>query len=157
MIIALASERFGCCLAMRDFSDGNRAEIDWMMTAGHCISNKCTISIAAMNPCVNSRFTGCLLITHLPVKAELQRRPELVGRPLIITTAGSARPQVLDAAPEAVGVWAGQTVAEALSRCAGAVTLPVDMEYLSEVNDGLLAALWDVVPLVLQSRLPLVG
>ena len=119
-----------------------------MMTAGSCISNRRANSIAGMNLCVNSGLTGCLLITHLPVKAELRRRPELAGRPLIITTAGPARPQVLDASAEATGVMAGRSVAEALSRCAGGVTLPVDTGYLSEVNDGLLAALWDVVPAV---------
>ena len=119
-----------------------------MMTAGCCIPNRRTNSIAAMNLCVNSGLTGCLLVTHLPVKAELQRRPELAGRPLIITTAGPARPQALDASPEAVGVVAGQSVAEALSRCAGGVTLPVDAGYLSQVNDDLLAGLWDVVPAV---------
>ncbi len=119
-----------------------------MMTAGCCIPNRRTNSIAAMNLCVNSGLTGCLLVTHLSVKAELQRRPELAGWPLIITTAGPARPQVLDASPEATGVMAGQSVAEALSRCAGAVTLPVDVGYLCEVNDGLLAALWDLVPAV---------
>ena len=119
-----------------------------MMTAGGCIPNKCTNNIAAMNRRVNSGLTGCLLVTHLPVKAELQRRPELAGRPLIITTAGPAHPQVLDASPEATGVAAGQSVAEALSRCAGAVTLPVDSGYLSAVSDGLLTGLWDVVPAV---------
>ncbi|MDE0343011.1 MAG: DNA polymerase Y family protein [Deltaproteobacteria bacterium] len=101
-----------------------------------------------MNFCVNSGLTGCLLVTHLPVKAELRRRPELAGRPLIISTAGPARPQALDASPEAAGVATGQSVAEALSRCAGAVTLPMDTAYLSEVNDRLLSALWDVVPAV---------
>ena len=101
-----------------------------------------------MNFLNDGRLTGCLLITHLPVKAELQRRPGLAGRPLIITTVGPARPQALDASPEATGVAAGQSLAEALSRCAGAVTLPVDIAYISEVNDGLLAALWDAVPAV---------
>ena len=94
------------------------------------------------------RLTGCLLVTHLPVKAELQRRPELAGRPLVITNAGPARPQVLDASSEATGVAAGESVAEALSRNAGAIALPVDTGYLSGVSDGLLAALWDVVPAV---------
>ena len=96
----------------------------------------------------DGRLTGCLLVTYLPVKAELRRRPEMGGRPLIITTAGPVRPQVLDAFPNATGVFAGQSVAEALSRCADAVTLPVDTEYLSEVNGGLLAGLWDVIPAV---------
>ena len=96
----------------------------------------------------DSRFTGCLLATHLPVKAELQRRPELAGRPLIVATSGAGRPTVLDASLEATGVSAGQTVAEALSRCHEAVTLPADDAYLSDVNDALLAALWEVVPAV---------
>ncbi len=101
-----------------------------------------------MNFSESPKLTGCLLVTHLPVKAELRRRPELASRPLIITTGNTTRPQALDASPAAVGVAVGQTVAEALSRCADAVTLPLDTEYLSGVNDGLLAALWDFVPAV---------
>ena len=104
--------------------------------------------MVVMNPLTDDRLTGCLLITHLPVKAELQRRPELAGRPLIVTNGGPKHPVVLDASADAAGVAAGQTVAEALSRCRDAVTIPVDAGYLSEVNDGLLAALWDVVPAV---------
>ena len=101
-----------------------------------------------MNVFADGRLTGCLLATHLPVKAELQRRPELAGRPLVVTAGGPKRPVVLDASAEATGVVAGQTVAEALSRCQDAVTLPVDDTYLSAVNDALLAALWDVAPVV---------
>ncbi len=118
------------------------------MTASRCGSHGRANSIIAMKFCESSRITGCLLVTHLPVKAELQRRPELAGRPLIITTCGNKRPVVRDASAEAAGVAAGQSVAAALSRCAGAVTPPVDAGYLSEVNNALLAALWDVVPTV---------
>lgn len=116
------------------------------MTAGRCGPHGRANSIIAMK--IRERLTGCLLVTHLPVKAELQRRPELNGRPLIITIGGNKRPVVLDASAEAAGVANGQTVAAALSRCVGAVTLPVDAGYLSEVNDALLAALWDFVPTV---------
>ena len=101
--------------------------------------------MALLNAC---KLTGCLLATHLPVKAELQRRPELADQPLIVTSGGPTRPVVLDATAEATGVIAGQTVAEALSRCQDAVTLPIDDGYLSQVNNALLAALWDVVPAV---------
>ena len=101
-----------------------------------------------MNTLTDGRLTGCLLVTHLPVKAELQRHPELAGRPLIVTNGAAARPQVLDASAEATGVSAGQIVAEGLSHCRDAVTIPVDDRYLSEVNDALLAALWEVVPAV---------
>ncbi len=101
-----------------------------------------------MNALIDGSLTGCLLVTHLPVKAELQRHPELVGRPLIVANGDATHPRALDASAEATGVATGQTVAEALSRCRDAVTIPVDGRYLSEVNDALLAALWDVVPAV---------
>ena len=110
--------------------------------------NRSANSISVMDLRVNSRIAGCLLVTHLPVKAELQRRPELAGRPLIITSGGPKRPVVLDASAEASGVTAGQNVAAALSLCVDAVTLAVDAGFLSEVNDALLAALWDLVPAV---------
>ena len=90
--------------------------------------------------------TGCLLITHLPVKAELARRPELAGRPVIVAGGDPRRRLVMDAAPEAMaaGVCAGQPLTEALSRCANAVALTVDETCLSEVNDAMLAALLGV-------------
>ena len=122
------------------------------MTGGRCRSHGRANSIVIVNFLNDGRLTGCVLVTHLPVKAELQRRPELIGRPLIVTSGDTARPAVLDASAEATGVTAGQTVAEALSRCQGAVTLPVDAGYLSEVNDAVLAALWDVVPAVEAAR-----
>ena len=98
--------------------------------------------------CTDVRITGCLLVTHLPVKAELLRQPELTGRLLIVTLSDRGRHLVLDASGEAAGVLAGQTVAEALSQCSGAVTLPADPIYLSEINDTLLAGLCDAVPQV---------
>ena len=125
-----------------------RREIVSLMTAGRCRSHGRANSIVVMNFLNDGRLTGCLLVTHLPVKAELQRRPELIGRRLIITSGDNARPAVLDASAEATGVTAGQTVAEALSRCQGVVTLPIDAGYLSAVNDSVLASLWDVVPSV---------
>ena len=52
---------------------------------------------------------GCLLVTHLPVKAELASRPELAGRPVIVAGGDARRRVVTDAAPEglAAGVRAG--------------------------------------------------
>ena len=110
--------------------------------------NRCSYNIDGMTMCTNVRITGCLLVTHLPVKAELLRQPQLSGEPLIVTIPGRGRLAVLDASREAVGVMEGQTVSEALSQCSGAVTLPADPVYLSEINDTLLAALCDAVPQV---------
>ena len=87
--------------------------------------------------------TGCLLVTHLPVKAELARRPELAGRPVMVAGGDECRRVVMDATAEALaaGVRAEQPLTEALSRCAGAVALAADETYLNEVNDAMLAAL----------------
>ena len=100
----------------------------------------------SMRICTDVRMTGCLLVTHLPVKAELLRQPRLAGRPLIITTSSRGRQVVLDASGEADGVQEGQTVSEALSQCSGAITLPADPIYLSEINDRLLGTLCDAAP-----------
>lgn len=110
--------------------------------------NRCSRNIGDMTTCTDVRVVGCLLITHLPVKAELLRQPQLNGLPLIITVASRGRQVVLDASRESVGVVEGQTVSEALSQCSDAITLPADPVYLSELNDGLLAALCDAVPQV---------
>lgn len=88
---------------------------------------------------------GCLLVTHFPVKAELARRPDLVGRALIVATGDSGRRLVVDASPEAGDVRAGQTLTEALSRCADAVVLPVDEQYLSSFNNDLTLSLLQVM------------
>ena len=90
--------------------------------------------------------TGCLLITHLPVKAELARRPEFAGHPVFVAVGDGRRCVVTDATSEALaaGVRAGQPLTEALSRCAGAVALPADHGYLSEVNDAMLPSLLEV-------------
>ena len=88
---------------------------------------------------------GCLLVTHFPVKAELARRPDLAGRALIVATGDSGRRVVVDASPEAGDVRAGQTLTEALSRCAEAVVLAVDDQYLSSFNDDLTLSLFQVV------------
>ena len=87
-------------------------------------------------------------MTHLPVRVELLRQPQLSGLPLIITVSSGGRQVVLDASGEAVGVMEGQSVSEALSQCSNAITLPADPFYLSEINDTLLAGLCDAVPQV---------
>ena len=116
------------------------------MTGARCAPNARLSSIVGMMNLRDSRPTGCLLVTHLPAKAELLRRPELAGKPLVIVASDRNRQIVLDASSQATGVVAGQTVAEALSHCADAVNLPADSGYLSEMSDGLLAALCEAVP-----------
>lgn len=87
---------------------------------------------------------GCLLVTHFPVKAELARRPDLIGRAVVVATGDSSRRLVVDASPEARDVRAGQTLTEALSWCGDAVVLAVDDQYLSSFNDDLMLTLFRV-------------
>lgn len=86
-------------------------------------------------------------MTHLPVKAELARRPDLIDRQVIISSGGSGHRFVLDASFEAqaAGVRAGQKLTEALSNCHDAVTLTVDDQYLEETDGALLDALFGAV------------
>ena len=80
------------------------------MTEARCALNKRLATIVAMLNLRDATSTGCLLVTHLPVKAELLRRPELAGQPLVVTTSDRNRQIVLDASAEAVRVRGGQTV-----------------------------------------------
>ena len=56
-----------------------------LMTAARCALNKRLATIIAMLKLKDPTSTGCLLVTHLPVKAELLRRPELAGQQLVVT------------------------------------------------------------------------
>ena len=91
--------------------------------------------------------TGCLLITHLPVRAELVRQPTLQGRCVIIASEGGGNRQVVDASPAAVrsGVRAGQALTATLSHCRDAVVLSLDRQHMDELDTGFLAGLFDVV------------
>lgn len=95
-------------------------------------------------PCLPA-WTGCLLIARFPVQAELRRRPELAGRPLAVTAAGSRSARVLAASLAATGVRSDQPVSEAFSRCAGLLLLPEDRLYLEQAQAGLQRELRRVV------------
>ncbi len=115
-----------------------------LLTARPCITNICTFMIPGAMDAALSRVIGCLLVTHLPVKAVLLRQPELAGQPVIIASSEPNRRVVVDAAAEARGVRAGQTLSEALSRCGDGLVLNVDETYLGSFNAALLAGLLDV-------------
>ena len=91
---------------------------------------------------------ACVLITHLPMKAELRRRAELQGRPAIIAQGSGSRQVVLDSSPEAVGVAAGMPLQEALSRCKDATLLQADEPYYEIIFDQVIIALGGRSPLL---------
>lgn len=96
---------------------------------------------------------ACVLITHLPFKAEMRRNAELQDRPVIIATESSRRPMVLDASPKTEGVVVGMPLQEALSRCKGAILMEADQPYYLAVFDRIIESLAQRSPLVERSGL----
>ena len=92
---------------------------------------------------------ACVLITHLPMKAELRRHAELRGRPVIIAEGQS----VIDFSHEASGVAAGMPLQEALSRSKNAVLLQADELYYHEVSDRVITSLTQRSPTVENAEL----
>ena len=78
---------------------------------------------------------ACLLVTHLPVKAERQRHPSLRGKPLVVVENRRARDLVMASSPEARGVRVGMTLPEVLACCPGARLLPADHRFYDGVFD----------------------
>ena len=76
---------------------------------------------------------ACLLVTHLPVKAERQRYPAFRGKPLVIVESCGPGEMALDSSPEAQGVTTGMALPEVLSRCPEATLLPADRQFYDEV------------------------
>ena len=91
---------------------------------------------------------ACVLITHLALKAELMRQPQLRGKPAIITTPSSRGHQVRDASPRAKGVAVGMPLQEALSRCKGALLVEADEPHYRAVFCGIVQSLSRRSPLV---------
>jgi DNA polymerase-4/protein ImuB len=96
---------------------------------------------------------ACVLITHLPMKAERRRRTDLRGRPVVIAESWGSRQVVLDASPEAAGVVAGMPLQEAFSRCKGAVLLQADEPYYHSVFDRVVEGLVQRSPVVEKAEL----
>ena len=96
---------------------------------------------------------ACVLITHLPMKAERLRSPELRGRPVIVTQQRGSKQVVLDSSAEAIGVIAGMSLQEALSRCKGAALLQADAPYYQSVFDRLVDLLLQRSPVVEKAEL----
>ena len=96
---------------------------------------------------------ACVLITHLPMKAELMRRPDLRDRPVIVTEGQDSREVVLDSSPEARGVTPGMPLQEAMSRSKAAVLLRADASHYESVFNKMIASLCQRSPLVEKGEL----
>ena len=90
---------------------------------------------------MTDRLIACMLITHLPVKSEVRRYPQLRGKPVIIAESYGSKDLVLDSSAEAHGVRSGMSLAEAMSRCKEASLIQADAPYYNNTFDKLIRAL----------------
>ncbi len=91
---------------------------------------------------------ACVLTTHLPMKAELRRNPDLGGKPAIVVTSDGKEQLVLDRSKEAAGVVVGMPIQEAISRCKGATLIQADNVLYHTVFEGIIESLCNRSPLV---------
>ena len=91
---------------------------------------------------------ACVLITHLPIKAELSRNPELLERPAIIAQELGTKRLVLDYSRHARRVTVGMPLQEAMSVCQDATLLPADEPYYQTTFDEILQGLEQRSPLI---------
>ena len=76
---------------------------------------------------------ACVLITHMPVKVELMRHPEIYKQPVIITKESPEGLVAFDSSPEAYGVTSGMSIRDALSICNKAILIEFDEDYYNEI------------------------
>ena len=96
---------------------------------------------------------ACMLVTHLPVKSEIRRYPQLRGKPVIITESYGSKDLVLDSSEEAHGVCSGMLLVEAMSRCKEASLIQADPLYYSHTFDKIISALGLRSPFVVEDGL----
>ncbi|ADJ25743.1 DNA-directed DNA polymerase [Dehalogenimonas lykanthroporepellens BL-DC-9] len=95
----------------------------------------------------------CVLLSHFAWRCELQRRPDLAGRPAVITCASGSRKTVFDYSPGIDGVEQDMPLQQALSRQSETVILQADMAFYREIFGRVMDRLEQVSPLV-EGNLP---
>jgi DNA polymerase-4/protein ImuB len=96
---------------------------------------------------------ACVLTTHLPIKVELKRYPELVGKPALIMKELGSQRLVLDYSAQARGIVPGMPVQQAVAVCKDVMLLESDESHYQAAFDDMLDALEQRGPLVEASDL----
>lgn len=89
---------------------------------------------------------ACVLITHMPVKAELVRHPDIYNQPVIVTKESSTGLVVFDSSPEAYGVTSGMSIRDAISICNKAILIEFDEDYYNEIFDKTIRPIIQKIP-----------
>ena len=87
---------------------------------------------------------ACVLVTHLRAKVELRKQPHLADWPAVIVDRSKGRPLVVDTFPAAVGVSAGMSLEQALSRHPGTIILEADEPSYQREFHRILASLQSI-------------
>ena len=78
--------------------------------------------------------TGCLVITHMGIKAELRRRPDLNAKDLILYSGERlGYPSVFDVSQNITTISRGMPLTESISRSSGAVIMKADIRYYTHL------------------------
>lgn len=91
---------------------------------------------------------ACILITHLPAKAELARLPHLAEAPLIIAVRNTAHAVVEDRFPNTLPSHKGESLQHALSRQPDAIILDADHHHYRQISKELTDALLQVSDII---------
>jgi DNA polymerase-4/protein ImuB len=91
---------------------------------------------------------ACVLVTHLPLKAELLRQPTLSGRAVLVVGGAGGQKLVIDRSREARDTVAGMALDQALARCPSATLVEADMPAYRETWERVLDALERRSPIV---------
>lgn len=97
---------------------------------------------------------ACVLITHLPAKSELLRRPSLKGRPVIIVARSAGSDIVMDATPELKRIFEGMPLREALPNCPKqTILIEADIEHYERRFDEIVESMLRISPMIEKSYL----
>ena len=96
---------------------------------------------------------ACVLVTHLRAKLEMRRQLHLKDQPAVIVDRSRDRPLVVDQFPATVGVAAGMTLEQALSRQSDGVVLDADEAAYRRVFHRMLQSLQGISDRVEKSEL----
>ena len=97
---------------------------------------------------------ACVLITHLPAKSELLRKPGLKDKPVIIVARATSSGIVMDATPELKKVFEGMPLREALPNCPiQTVLIEADIEHYERRFDEIAESMLRISPMIEKSDL----
>lgn len=101
-------------------------------------------------------LVACILISHFALKAEIQRRPELRSKRVLIAKTRGKEQTVVDFSPALAGVRKGMLLEQALSIAGDTQVLEEDGELYKRVFKDIVSALLQYSPLVECSEIGLV-